>query len=1022
MPAAFALLIALSFNPPEDVAGPIQARIEAPATATALNEPMPARVVLKNSGETPLAGTVRVRVIDPWSIEPASAQWAASAGAETAVEFKVTPGVGTYNALYPIHAYVDFESGGARLTAHPVAIIECLAGGTVQFQPGADWRPLDVAAGRSLSLARMPIRRTVIQVNGEPPVVLPAGWQGSEERTRAAVSPGVMVQRPDSRDAIGIHPPWYNGLAGTALVEFPLRLPAGEPARFTAATAIRDSTEAEGLSDGVTFRVRVTPFDAPDGQLGEVLFERHSAAKQWEELGVDLSRFAGQAIRLQLESHPGPQNNTACDASYWGNPTVTAGAIKEPAAPTPLPSIELGAIQNDGRRYVVRVTPGPRGLLDAQIAFWNGDAVVAFDGFEARVLDDSIAESSALNALTRAAAEPSDNGLTYRHTFSSYRGTFDVVVHLYVDDGRALRAVFKLENTPAPIPWSAVYLEDVSVGPWTAPAERVYAGLGNVLVEPEPFDLGFDGHQLATSFVGFEFAPGFGMVQAVDLPPSRLHVDPRATRYTLYGALDHTMTFIPAPSVWDAVRVWRDINGLKPAPGIPQLAGRFVFDLWGGHYADSAEKLAKSFEYGMTNSAVVWHNWQRWGYDYRLPEIWPPNPQFGTLEEFQRLAQVCKDHGVLFALHDNYIDLYPDADSFFYDNVSFTPDGYPIRGWFNAGRGAQAYRWLTDAYRPMLEQNVEFVRDNTAASAYFIDVWSSIGPYDSWTRDGRFLDRKYTRDAWADAFNWIRETLGNNAPQISESGHDQLIGSLDGAQANHLRVESDPPKDAPWTVWRIKCKDSERIPWLDFAHHDRFALHGAGYGSRYSGGLDAPNHGIYSDDYICTEVLTGHPGMTPAPFSRDGVRKYWLLDGLMRALAGAQMKDVEFDGGDIHRQHVTWENARPRGAEVWVNRGADDWTLASGHILPMYGFYATANGTESAIERKDGVIVEWSKSEGEFYVNARQVAIEGRGNPERKVIDFGFAATNGAYRAVTKDGKMDKKPLPDEPEFQEEQM
>lgn len=202
MPAAFALLIALSFNPPEDVAGPIQARIEAPATATALNEPMPARVVLKNSGETPLAGTVRVRVIDPWSIEPASAQWAASAGAETAVEFKVTPGVGTYNALYPIHAYVDFESGGARLTAHPVAIIECLAGGTVQFQPGADWRPLDVAAGRSLSLARMPIRRTVIQVNGEPPVVLPAGWQGSEERTRAAVSPGVMVQRPDSRDAI----------------------------------------------------------------------------------------------------------------------------------------------------------------------------------------------------------------------------------------------------------------------------------------------------------------------------------------------------------------------------------------------------------------------------------------------------------------------------------------------------------------------------------------------------------------------------------------------------------------------------------------------------------------------------------------------------------------------------------------------------------------------------------------------------------------------------------------------------
>ena len=540
----------------------------------------------------------------------------------------------------------------------------------------------------------------------------------------------------------------------------------------------------------------------------------------------------------------------------------------ETAPPSPLPAVELGAIETEGRRYVVRVTPGRCGLLDAQIAFWNGDAVLAFTGFDARVLDDTLAESSALNTITRAAAEPSENGLKYRHTFSSYRGAFDVVVHLYVDEGRALRASFKLENAPAPIPWSVVYLEDVAAGPWTAPAEKVYAGVGNVLVEPEPFDLGFDGHQLATSFVGFEFAPAFHMVQAVDLPPSRLHVDPPAKRYTLHGALDLTMTFIPAPSVWSAVRVWRDINGLKPGPGVPQLAGRFVFDLWGGAYGASTEQLRKSFEYGMTNSAVMWHNWQRWGYDYRLPEIWPPNPQFGTLEEFQRLAQVCKENGVLFAPHDNYIDLYPDAESFSYGNISFSPQGLPIRGWLNEGRGAQAYRWLTDAYRPMLEQNVKFVRGNTAATAYFIDVWSSIGPYDSWTRDGRFIDRRATRDAWAGSFNWIRDTLGNNAPQISESGHDQLIGSLDGAQANHLRVDADPPKDAPWTVWRIKCKDSERIPWLDFAHHDRFALHGAGYDMRYRGGMDAPMHGIYSDDYICTEVLTGHPGMTPAPFSR----------------------------------------------------------------------------------------------------------------------------------------------------------
>ena len=150
MTAIVALLIAFSFNPPEDSAGPVQARIEAPATVTALNEPAPVRVVVKNSGQEPVSGTVRIRVIDPWSVDPLSAQWKADAGTETAVEFKVTPGAGAYNALYPIHAYVDFESGGARLTPHPIAIVEALAGGTAQFQPGVEWRPLDVTAGRAL--------------------------------------------------------------------------------------------------------------------------------------------------------------------------------------------------------------------------------------------------------------------------------------------------------------------------------------------------------------------------------------------------------------------------------------------------------------------------------------------------------------------------------------------------------------------------------------------------------------------------------------------------------------------------------------------------------------------------------------------------------------------------------------------------------------------------------------------------------------------------------------------------------
>jgi len=129
-------------------------------------------------------------------------------------------------------------------------------------------------------------------------------------------------------------------------------------------------------------------------------------------------------------------------------------------------------------------------------------------------------------------------------------------------------------------------------------------------------------------------------------------------------------------------------------------------------------------------------------------------------------------------------------------------------------------------------------------------------------------------------------------------------------------------------------------------------------------------HGIYSDDYIATEVLDGHPAMVPAPMGRDVVRQYWLLHDVMRSLALARFDSHEFAGGNLHRQHVKWEN----GGEVWVNRGAGDWT-AEGHTLPQYGFYARVPGaggvTEAAIERREGVIVEWSRSPHAAYSNAR---------------------------------------------------
>jgi hypothetical protein len=190
---------------------------------------------------------------------------------------------------------------------------------------------------------------------------------------------------------------------------------------------------------------------------------------------------------------------------------------------------------------------------------------------------------------------------------------------------------------------------------------------------------------------------------------------------------------------------------------------------------------------------------------------------------------------------------------------------------------------------------------------------------------------------------------------------------------------------------KIEAADAERIPWFDFAYHDRLAMHGAGYHERYYGGPHAAEHGVYSDDYMATEVLTGHPVMVVEAFGRDVVRKYWLMHDLMRALALKRMEDVEFAGGDLHRQRVRWEG----GGEVIVNRGASNWESGE-RTLPQYGFYAhvpqAPGGVEVSVERKDGKTVEWSRSAAMMYVN-------GRG----ETADFGAVETAGAAR-LTRDG------------------
>jgi hypothetical protein len=990
--ATFSASPLLAFNPPADTAGPLRVRIEGPETIDQTEASFPVRVVLENRGSERVRGDVRLGLIDRWRSEPSGVvEFTVAGGDSKIVDFQVTAGPGTYAAHYPIHAFARSPRSEGFHVAHPILILEAKVPHPAVRRDPPPWQAVAWQPDRQLTLWQLPVYRAGIQVFGQASRMMPVGWTGSDNDTRTSITVGGQQTLNDqTRTIIGIHPPWAGGRVGTAWIEYPLKMPPSSPINVQFAHAVTDS----GDGDGVTFRVRVAPEAAPSGQLGEVVFERHSNAKVWTAGEADLSRFAGQRVRLQLESHPGPKNDTTFDQSYWAEPVLTAGTPPE-AAPfppqDPAAAVELGRLRIEDREYMVRVWPGNRGLLDADVELADGPRRLLFRGFQVQVLGQRLDDPKTPVTLDRVVREDAPGGWQMRHGFSGQHGSFDLVVHLMCQDD-CLKAAFRLENAPPDRAWFAPRIESLALGPFRHSVRRVYAGHGNVIQRPAAFRLNFDGHRLASSHVGFDFENGLSLVQAVDLPPESLVVEPDQQRYSLTTTGEATWTLIPATDIWDAARHYRETCGWQASAGVPQLAGRFVFDLWGGRYGQSGDALRRAFRYGLTDSVVIWHNWQRWGYDYRLPEIYPPNPQLGTEAELVAMIEACREAGVLFALHDNYIDLYPDAEGFSYEqNIAFHGDGRPVRAWFNRGRQAQSYRYRTDQIPPFLVPNLETIHRQLRPTAYFIDVWSSIRPYDYWTADGQFFDGRGTRDRWREHFAWIRDLLGDDAPQISESGHDQLIGWLDGATANHLRVDRPVPGHYyTWSVWDIRCEDAQRVAWLDFAHHHRFILHGAGYSGRYQAGLDARMHGITSDDYIATEVLTGRPAMVSRPFDRDTVRKYWLTQDLMRALALRKIDRIEFVDGDLHRQHVSWSG----GGQVWVNRGTEDWNV-EGHVLPPFGFLArvpTSDGVvQAAVQRRGELIVETACAPGHRYVNGRQLA----GGPWRirpEVVSASWAA------------------------------
>ena len=849
--------------------------------------------------------------------------------------------------------------------------------------------PLMTLSPRSWALERFMNGRASI-VYGDETVQMPVGWSGTHKRSGTSWHATRVNRGGQELAAINFHPPFRKG-SGAVSCEFRLQLPDVTPIALEFKTAIRDNTAEEPPSDGVEFRVLAK---SPEQAETQQIFQRFTATKTWEAASASLDSFAGKEITLTLWNSSGPEGNTTCDSGYWGAPTLVVGPKAEPipeaAWEARINQAELWAREAAGGKsvadtlllggpngaYGVALLPGKRGLVDAVLAFSGGKRTLSFRGFEIDIDGRTAGDVRSEITVTDAKATFRPGSIRIEHTFDTPHGRVPVRADLRVVRG-ALSVAFSMPGVTRNARGEPRFTR-LGLGPSSAPIHRVYAGFGNVIESPGAFKLRGGGFQLSTRHVGADYADSLSLLQASDIYPDALVCRPESNLFQLQTHHDARFLLIPsATGAFTAARHYRDLNGFKPGKGIKRLFGRMCLDQWGGEYGIATQAIERAAAFGLTHSVFVKHVWQRWGYDYRLPEIYPP--RYG-LESFKELAAACRKNGILFAPHDNYIDFYPDAAGFSYDHIIFNRDGTPQKAWLNKGRNARSYRWLPHAFMPWLKENMKLMKTGFAPTSLFIDVFSAIHPMDYYDRTGAFHMKTRALKEWAKAFDVSRAVLARGAPMLSEAGHDGLVGSLDGGQADHNSAAK----------WGIKGAAATRTPWHDMATHGRFVLLAGGLGSRY--GDRDPAHTYGTDDYLSNTVIGGRNPMCDGPFSRRAVMTYWLLHDVCNTLAHLEFEAHEFANDTVYRQHTLFS----RNSGVWTNRTDGNW-FVHGFNLPKYGFLVRTHQGEAGVVEIQGQRVGFARSPDTIFVDARPPYLSGRKRHVATRVLAGRYLDNGVF-------------------------
>ena len=836
-------------------------------------------------------------------------------------------------------------------------------------------------------LSRIGIYEVSYQSYGEDSVSMPAGWSGHFEPTSGiSYAPN---RHANGRDAILMHSPWHVG-PGRTWVDYRLRLPEETP--VTLAFGIAMHEERAEKSDGVTFGASVIH----NGER-RTLLEEHYNSPEWKDLDYDLSTYAGETVTLRLQVEPGPDNNSAFDFSYFSRARIVAGtdgqgakrrleAFTNRAAYRAVQDCSLRGVSNEPDRGVV-----PSNLLSTDDYSNNVQArgdryLFTYSGSDCSLTYVFEPETGTLDDITARlnGNEPfkpaSGGGVVPVDSDGSAAHGEVLNVTLHEAEGTVTTVCrYKGPDGPFNVTWTFGIDGKALTVEVTANEPDVKSLLLGQAVAGLRENYRMSYLQAPVTYLPQQKAFAYRMLNWKETGASVCR-NSRSLYHETTAGDRHPLSDRGYIAVSPSLREVLPNIPQEPSRYLDKLAPKIVLDVWAHHagtYEGDARLLRKLKDAGVDHMAVIEHKWQRYGYDVKLPDHYPANPEWGGHEQMKKLGRTARELGYPLALHENYIDLYPDAPSYNPEARSLKADGSPQLAWLNEGTGVQSFGLSKNYAVGYARENSPKIHDAYNTTAAYLDVHTCTAP---WVH----LDHDADEPMPARARRGVK--YYTELFEFEQKAHG---GPLFGEGGTHFYWAG--PCDAVEAELRGRDRREHHVPMPEFdllKIHPQMVNHGMGYYSRWYEKGYSKSMGVTAgaprqiDNYRAQQIAYGHAGFvgTEATSNVQWVAKEHHLMHPVQELYGASIVETvdyyvqgryvsagaALVAGERSRQRIRYGS----GLTVWVNFAEENWEVG-GRSLPQFGWLARGPGVEAWTGLVDDKYADYAECADYVFADAR---------------------------------------------------